>query len=61
MHNKGFGGECRYDEKSKTNLDFMKILKVWGGIIERIVMSGGGEFLQNFVDAWWEANSFVDL
>jgi hypothetical protein len=51
MHNKGFGGEYGYDEKSKTNLDFMKILKVWGGIIERIVMSGGGEFLQDFVDA----------
>jgi hypothetical protein len=39
----------------------MKIFKVWGGIIERIVMSRGGEFLQDFVDAWWEANSFVDL
>jgi hypothetical protein len=28
----------------------MRILRVWGGIIERIVMPRGGEFLQDFVD-----------
>ncbi len=43
-HNKGFGGEYGYDEKSKTNLNFMRIFRVWGGIVERIVMWGGGNF-----------------
>jgi hypothetical protein len=39
MHNKGFRGECGYDEKSRTILDFMKMPKVWGQ-----------EFLQNIGD-----------